>query len=41
MPEHNRNQRRADNAELLNALPSLSIERTSILEALAESRTER
>ena len=27
MPEHNRNQRCADNAELLNALPSLSIER--------------
>lgn len=41
MPEHNRNQRCADNAELLNALPSLSIERASILEALAESRTER
>jgi len=39
--EHNRNQRCADNAELLNALPSLSIERASILEALAESRTER
>jgi hypothetical protein len=39
--EHNRNQRRADNAELLNALPSLPIERASILEALAESRTER
>jgi hypothetical protein len=33
--------RRADNAELLNALPSLPIERASILEALAESRTER
>ena len=28
--------RRADNAELLNALPSLPIERASILEALAE-----
>ena len=41
MPEHNRNQRRADNAELLNALPSLPIKRASILEALAESRTER
>jgi hypothetical protein len=41
VPEHNRNQRRADNAELLNALPSLSIERAIILEALAESRTER
>jgi len=33
--------RRADNAELLNALPSLSIDRASILEALAESRAER
>ena len=33
--------RRADNAELLNALPSLAIERASILEALAESRAER
>ncbi|MCX5968864.1 MAG: hypothetical protein NTV57_14740 [Cyanobacteria bacterium] len=29
--------RRADNAERLNALPSLPIERASILEALAES----
>jgi hypothetical protein len=29
------------NAELLNALPSLPIERASILEALAESRAER
>jgi hypothetical protein len=36
VPEHNRNQRRADNAELLNALPYLSIERASIPEALAE-----
>jgi hypothetical protein len=33
--------RRADNADLLNALPSLPIARTSILEALAESRAER
>jgi hypothetical protein len=41
VPEHNRNQQCADNAELLNALPSLSIKRASILEALAESRTER
>ena len=32
--------RRADNAELLNALPSLPIERACILEALAESRAE-
>jgi len=32
---------RADNAELLNALPSLPIERDSILEALAESRAGR
>ena len=32
--------RRADNAELLNDLPSLSIERASILEALAHSRVE-
>jgi len=31
----------ADNAELLNALPSLPIERDSILEALAESRSGR
>ena len=31
----------ADNAELLNALPSLPIERDSILEALAESRAGR
>ena len=33
--------RRADNAELLNALPSLPIERANILEALAESRADR
>ena len=33
--------RRADNAELLNALPSLSIDRKSILEALQDSRAER
>jgi hypothetical protein len=33
--------RRADNADLLNALPSLPIERASILEALADSRAER
>ena len=33
--------RRADNAELLNTLPSLPIAHASILEALAESRTER
>ena len=32
--------RRADNAELLNALPSVSIDRATILEALAESRAE-
>jgi hypothetical protein len=32
--------RQADNAELLNALPSLSIERASILEALAYGRVE-
>jgi len=32
--------RRADNAYLFNALPSLPIERASILEALAESRAE-
>jgi hypothetical protein len=32
--------RRADNAELLNTLPSLSIERASILEALAHGRVE-
>ncbi len=33
--------RRADNAELLNALLSLPMDRATILEALAESRTER
>ncbi len=33
--------RRADNAELLNALPSVSIDHATILEALAESRAER
>ena len=33
--------RRADNAELLNALPSLPIESASILQALADSRAER
>mgnify|MGYP006285884961 CR=1 FL=1 len=33
--------RRADNAELLGSLPSLPIERDSILEALDETRTER
>jgi hypothetical protein len=33
--------RRADNAELLNALPSLPIERASILDALAESGADR
>jgi hypothetical protein len=32
--------RRADNADLLKALPSLPIERASILEALADSRVE-
>lgn len=32
--------RRADNAKLLNALPSLPIKYASILEALAESRAE-
>lgn len=33
--------RRADNADLLNALRSLPIERACILEALADSRAER
>ena len=33
--------RHADNAELLNALPSVSIDHATILEALAESRAER
>ena len=33
--------RRADNAELLNALPSLPIVRKTILEALRDSRAER
>ncbi len=33
--------RRADNAELLGSLPSLPIDRDSILEALSESRAER
>lgn len=32
--------RRADNAELLNALPSLSIDRKTILEALQDSRAD-
>jgi len=32
--------RRADNAELLNALPSVSIDRATILDALAESRAK-
>ncbi|MFM1811610.1 MAG: hypothetical protein RLZZ336_548 [Cyanobacteriota bacterium] len=31
--------RRADNAELLNALPSAAIEPTTILEALRQSRS--
>jgi hypothetical protein len=33
--------RRADNAELLGALPSLPIDQGSILEALRDSRAER
>lgn len=33
--------RRADNAELLGSLPSLPIDRHSILEALSETRAER
>ncbi len=33
--------RRADNAELLSSLPSVPIDRDSILEALSESRAER
>ena len=33
--------RRADNPELLNALPSVSIDRATILDVLAESRAER
>jgi hypothetical protein len=33
--------RRADNAELLNALPSAAIEPATILEALRQSRAER
>jgi hypothetical protein len=33
--------RRADNAELLGALPSLPIDQASILEALRDSRAER
>jgi len=33
--------RRADNAERLNALPSVPIDRATLLEALAESRAER
>jgi hypothetical protein len=33
--------RRADNAELLSSLPSLPIDRHSILEALSETRAER
>lgn len=33
--------RRADNPELLHALPSAPIERASLLEALTETRAER
>ncbi len=33
--------RRADNAELLNALPSAAIDPAAILEALRQSRAER
>ncbi len=33
--------RRADNAELLGSLPSLPIDRHSILETLSETRAER
>ena len=33
--------RRADNAELLQALPSAAIEPAAILEALRQSRSER
>ena len=33
--------RRAENAELLGALPSLPIDQGSILEALSDSRAER
>ncbi len=33
--------RRADNAELLGSLPSLPIDRRSILETLSETRAER
>ena len=33
--------RRADNAQLLNALPSLPIDRDSILDTLRDSRAER
>jgi hypothetical protein len=33
--------RRADNAERLIALPSVPIDRATLLEALAESRSER
>jgi hypothetical protein len=33
--------RRADNAELLSSLPSLPMDRHSILEALSETRAER
>ena len=41
LQELTESSRRADNAELLNALPSQPIERASILEALAEGRAER
>ena len=40
LQELTKTARRADNAELLNALPSLPIERASILEALSGSRVE-
>ena len=41
LQERNDPARRVDNAELLNALPSLSIDRTTIFEALRDSRAER
>jgi hypothetical protein len=41
MKELTESARRADNAELLGALPSLPIERDNILEALDATRAER
>jgi len=41
LQEFTESARRADNAELLGALPSLPIDQASILEALRDTRAER